>query len=199
MARLEEVKRARPQTYLYSYILQPHGHKAVGFKLKYEELGSPEYEDVLGFIRADTDLKIIFLDRDNLFERYVSHYVAVNVTGVTLVKSDQPTPDVQPIILDPLDIEKNFKEESGKKQRFRSLFSSHRSIETTYDKLATDTVPEMNRIYRFLSLPEHTATTTTKKILGGRLQNFIKNYDEILEYFSSTQYACYFEASSDSD
>lgn len=199
MGVLEEIKRTRPQTYLYSYILQPHNRKAVGFKLKYEELGSPEYAHVLDFIRADIDLKIIFLDRENLFERYVSHYVAVNVTGVTLVKSDQPTPDVRPITLDPSDIERNFQEESDKKQRFRALFSSHRSIETTYDRLATDTVSETNKIYRFLGLAEHTASTTTKKILGGRLANFIENYDEILDYFSGTQYARYFETGSGSN
>jgi LPS sulfotransferase NodH len=189
---LEEIRQARSQVYLYSYILHPHGKMTVGFKLKYEELGSPEYAGILDFIKADTDLKIIFLDRENLFERYVSHYVVVNVTGVTLVQSHQPRPEVRPIMLDPADIERNFKEELDKRQRFRALFSAHRSIETTYDKLVADTVPEMNRIYRFLDLGEHVAATTTKKVLDTQPASFIKNYAEILEYFSKTQYASYF-------
>jgi len=189
---LEAIRQARPQTYLYSYILHTHGKKAVGFKLKYEELGSPEYAQILDFIKADTDLKIIFLDRENLFERYVSHYVVVNVTGVTLIQSGQPNPAVRPITLDPADIERNFKEELDKRQRFRELFSSHRSIETTYDKLVADTVPEMNRIYRFLDLTEHVAVAKTKKILDTNLASFIENYAEILEHFSGTQYAQYF-------
>ena len=192
MNTLERIRHARPEVYLYSYILHPHGKKAVGFKLKYEELGSPDYARILDLIKSDTDMKIIFLDRENLFERYVSHYVAVNVTGVTLVQSNQPNPVVRPITLDPADIERNFKEEFDKKQRFRALFSAHRCIETTYDKLVVDTIPEMNRIYRFLGLAEHTAMTTTKKILDTQLASFIENYAEILEYFSGTQYARYF-------
>jgi len=164
----------------------------VGFKLKYEELGSPEYAQILDFIKADADLKIIFLDRENLFERYVSHYVVVNVTGVTFIQSGQPNPAVRPITLDPADIERNFKEELDKRQRFRELFSAHRSIETTYDKLVADTIPEMNRIYRFLDLTEHVAVAKTKKILDTNLASFIENYAEILEHFSGTQYAHYF-------
>ena len=68
MKTLEGIRHARPETYLYSYILHPHGHKAVGFKLKYEELGSRSYTRILDFVRADKDIKILFLDRENLFE-----------------------------------------------------------------------------------------------------------------------------------
>lgn len=195
MHKLEEIKHAWPETYLYSYILHPHEHQAVGFKLKYEELGSRRYRHILDFIRSDTNLKIVFLDRENLFERYVSHYVAIHVTGVTLVQSNQPVPEVRPIKLKPADIKRNFKEELDKRRRFRKVFSSHRSIETTYEKLVADTVPEMNRIYRFLGLPDHAAATTTKKILDTRMANFITNYAEILEYFSGTEYARYFAGS----
>lgn len=199
MKRLEAIRHARPETYLYSYILHPHGHQAVGFKLKYEELATRKYARILDHIKTDTDLKIVFLDRDNLFERYVSHYVAMHVTGVTLVQAHQPLPEVRPIRLKPRDIKRNFKEELDKRRHFRKLFASHRSIETTYEKLVADTVPEMNRIYRFLDLPEHAAATTTKKILDTRMANFITNYAEILDYFSGTEYARYFADSTHID
>lgn len=195
---LEGIRRADPRTYLYNYILDPHGHKAVGFKLKYEELTSPDYAKVLKLIRSDTDLKIIFLDRENLFERYVSHYVVMNVTGVTLVRSNDPKPKLRPITLQPDEIEKSFKDELKKKKYFRSLFCMHRSIETTYEQLIRDTGPEMNRIYGFLGLTEHAASTTTKKILDTNLASFITNYDEILDHFSGTRYARYFAENADS-
>ncbi len=57
---LDDIRHTRPETYLYSYILHSYGHKAVGFKLKYEELGSPEYTRHLDFIKADTDLKMSY-------------------------------------------------------------------------------------------------------------------------------------------
>ena len=192
MKKLEKIRHARPETYLYSYILHPHGHGAVGFKLKYEELSTRGYARILDYLKSDTDLKVVFLDRENLFERYVSHYVVMNVTGVTLVQSDQPLPEVRPIRLKPKDIKRNFEEELKKQRQFRMIFSAHRSVETTYEKLVTDTIPEMNRIYQFLGLPEHTATSKTKKILDNRLANIIVNYAEILDYFSDTEYARYF-------
>lgn len=189
---LEGVRRTDPRVYLYDYILNPHGYKAVGFKLKYEELSSPHYAQVLDLIRSDTDLKIIFLDRENLFERYVSHYVVMNVTGVTLIRSSDPKPKLRPITLQLAEIEQSFKDELKKREQFRALFSVHRSIETTYEKLSADTVAEMNRIYGFLGLTKHTASSTTKKILDTNLASFITNYDEILEHFSGTRYTYYF-------
>ena len=108
------------------------------------------------------------------------------------MQSGQRLPEVRPIRLNPKDIKRNFKQELEKRQQFRKVFSAHRSIETTYEKLVADTIPEMNRIYHFLGLPEHAAASKTKKILDTRTANFVENYSAILEYFSGTEYACYF-------
>lgn len=189
---LQDIRRDRPAFFLYNYILDSRGHKAVGFKLKYDELANPAYRDVLECVLQDGDLKIVFLDRENLFERYVSHHFA-GVTGVTLVHGGAKAPKVEPVRLDWRDMERNFQEQLARRDRFRKLFRSHRSIETTYEKLTINAPVEMAKVYKFLGVDEHHPATPTKKILSSDLRSLISNYDEVIAHFARSRFATFFQ------
>jgi LPS sulfotransferase NodH len=189
------LKDSEPLYFIYNHVLHPRGRQAVGFKLKYDELSTKPYRTILDIIRQDRDLKILFLDRENLFERYLSHRVA-DKTGVTLVtaRTPQAQPEMPVLTLDPVDMEKSFREELDRKAHFRRIFAGHRSIETTYEKLVADPTGEMDRIYAFIGVPPHAATTTTKKIVDRDLSRVVTNLPELKAHFAGTPFAVFFDA-----
>jgi hypothetical protein len=62
-----------PIRFLYKFVLDPDGKKAVGFKLKHDELVLPGYETVRNEIVSNRKLRIVHLRRNNLLRRYLSH------------------------------------------------------------------------------------------------------------------------------
>lgn len=185
------LKDEDPGYFLYKYVLHSHGHQAVGFKLKYDELATRSYRRIFAMVRRDRDLKIIFLDRENLLERYVSHRIA-DVTGVTLVNAKGKRPEIPVLTVAPRELELSFRQELVRRSRFRDAFAGHRIIETTYERLVADPVPEMNRIYTFIGVPAHAATTTTTKIVDSDLNKVVANLAELKAHFKGGPYAGYF-------
>src|SRR5207245_10681749 len=122
---LSAEKDRDPIKFLYKIVLDLQGKKAVCFKLKHDELVLPEYKVLRDEIVNDRDFRIIHLRRENLLRRYLSHYVANRVTGVTLVVRSQTIPEVQPVVLDPHDCKKDFETVLG---REKELQNSLRSI-----------------------------------------------------------------------
>ena len=185
------LRESEPAFFLYNYVLHAHGHQAVGFKLKYDELINNSYRSIFDTVRQDQDLKIIFLDRENLLERYVSHRI-VAATGVTIVNNKVIRPEIPELILNPRDLEQSFTEELSRKARFRAAFASHRSIETTYERLVADPLGEMNKIYAFIGVSPHVATTTTKKIIDSDIGLVVSNLPELKNYFIGSPFEAYF-------
>src|SRR5947207_8301059 len=106
--RMAAEKDRDPIKFLYKIVLDLQGKQAVCFKLKHDELARPEYKVLRDEIVNDRDFRIIHLRRENLLRRYLSHYIANRVTGVTWVVRSQAIPEVQPVALDPHDCQKAF-------------------------------------------------------------------------------------------
>ena len=187
------LKDKRPLYFLYNVVLYPQGHKAVGFKLKYDELDTRPYRHILKSLREDEDLKIVFLDRENLLERYVSHLVA-DLTGVTLVSGKAERPEIPTVKVDARDLERSFERELERKARFRRIFARHRAIETTYERLVADPAGGMAPIYAFLGVAPHVPSTHTKKIVDQNLSRVVSNYAELKRHFATKPYAAFFMA-----
>src|SRR5438128_1474284 len=95
--RMAAIRDRDPIKFLYKIVLDLQGKKAVCFKLKHDELIRPEYKVLRDEIVSDQDFRIIHLRRENLLRRYLSHYVANRVTGVTLVVRSQTLPNDEPM------------------------------------------------------------------------------------------------------
>src|SRR5881392_3736710 len=116
--RLSRERDSDPIKFLYKIVLDLQGRKAVCFKLKHDELVLPEYKVLRDEIVNDRDFRIIHLRRENLLRRYLSHYIANRVTGVTWVVRSQAIPEVQPVVLDPHDCQKDFETVLGREKEF---------------------------------------------------------------------------------
>ena len=84
----------------YKHFFDARGARACGFKLKYDEMVQPRWSDIRRLVEADTDIGIVFLHRDDLLQRYLSHQVVLRQTGVTNVPSGGDVPRIDPFEVD---------------------------------------------------------------------------------------------------
>src|SRR5205814_3567348 len=183
-----------PIRFLYKFVLDPDGKKAVGFKLKHDELVLPGYETMRNEIVSNRKLRIVHLRRNNLLRRYLSHYLAMHVTRVTFAVGAMPIPEVARIRLDPRECEKNFETILAREAEFAGLFAQHRGFHISYEDLVNGQSRKLNALLEFLGVPPRQLTTTTGKLGRDDLRQAIANFDELREYFSGTRFAEFFEA-----
>src|SRR5439155_20796837 len=89
-------------------VLDLLGKIFVVFQLNLNELVLPQYSRLRDESVNDLDFRIIHLWRRNLLRRYLSWYVAYNVTDVTVAVEVDAIPDMQPVRLDPRECQQNF-------------------------------------------------------------------------------------------
>src|SRR5947207_3404845 len=192
---LSAEKYRDPIRFLYKFVLDPDGKKAVGFKLKHDELVLPGYETVRNEIASNRNLRIVHLRRNNLLRRYLSHYIAANVTRVTLAVGEQSIPELPPIRLDPVDCERDFETTIIRQAEFTVLFAGHRSFSISYEQLISGERSQLDKLLRFLGVSTRELTTTTRRLGRDNLRSVIANYDELREYFCGSRFAEFFEDS----
>jgi hypothetical protein len=184
-----------PIRFLYKFVLDPDEKKAVGFKLKHDELVLPGYETVRNEIVSNRKLRIVHLRRNNLLRRYLSHYIAANITRVTLAVGEQSIPELPPIRLDPVDCERDFETTLIRQAKFTVLFAGHRSFSISYEQLISGERSQLDKLLRFLGVSARELTTTTRRLGRDNLRSVITNYDELREYFCGSRFAEFFEDS----
>jgi len=178
----EELARerfVRPEKVLYKYFFHAPGRKAVGFKLKYDEMVQPRWHEIRGLVERDRDIKIIFLHRENLLERYVSHQVVMHQTGVTNVHAGAAVPAVKPFKVDVKDCIADLTETQRRSAEFKRCFAGHRTVETTYERLVRSPQSESELLFSFLGVDAAPVEIGTEKIVRAPLQDLILNYAEV--------------------
>jgi LPS sulfotransferase NodH len=178
-AEVERERFTRPEKALYKYFFHAPGRKAVGFKLKFDELVQPRWHEVRGLLERDRDVKMIFLHRENLLERYVSHQVVMKQTGVTNVKSGEAVPEVRSFRVDLADCLRDLAETRRRTEEFRRAFAGHRSLDLGYEALTRAPQAECDRAFAFLGVDSAPVEVGTEKIVRRPLEELILNYDEV--------------------
>jgi hypothetical protein len=178
-AEVERERFTRPEKVLYKYFFHAPGKKAVGFKLKYDEMAQPKWHEVRGLIERDRDVKLIFLHRANLLERYVSHQVVMKQTGVTNVRSGEELPQVKPFRVDVRDCLADLAETRRRSEEFARAFAGHRAVHVTYEDLVRAPQAECDRIFAFLGVDAAPVEVGTEKIVRRPLEELILNYEEV--------------------
>ncbi len=193
--RLTTERDRDPVKFLYKIVLDLQGKKVVGFKLKHDELVLPQYSRLRDEIVNDLDFRIIHLWRRNLLRRYLSWYVANNVTHVTLAVEGDAIPDMQPVRLDPRECQQNFETTQKREEEFRQLFARHPNFSIAYEEIVTGEPGKLASLLDFLGVSQQKLTTTTKKLGTDSLRSSIANFDELRSYFAGSPFAGFFEES----
>ena len=191
--RMAAEKDRDPIKFLYKIVLDLQGKKAVCFKIKHDELVRPEYKVLRDEIVNDQDFRIIHLRRENLLRRYLSHYIANYVTQVTLAVRGQTVPEIQPVVLDPHDCERDFEKVLAREEEFAELFAQHPGFRISYEDMITPGSGKLQFLLDFMGVPRRELTTTTQKLGSGDLRKVITNFDELRSYFAGSPFSKFFE------
>ncbi|HEX5755547.1 MAG TPA: sulfotransferase [Arenimonas sp.] len=177
--QLLEIRTRTPVHFLYKFVLDARAREVVGFKFKYDEMLLEEHASLLDAIHCDTDIKIIFLWRENLLARHLSHAIVEKVTGVTMLRATDRDLDIPPIRIDIDALLSDIERQQQRRARFRRLFSMHRSLELGYESLLADPVTERGRLTDFLGVNEHPLAPATKKNVQRPIHEAISNFQEV--------------------
>src|ERR1043166_5707184 len=191
--RLSAERDRDPIKFLYKIALDLQGKKAVGFKLKHDELMLPEYKVLREEIADDRYFRIIHLRRENLLRRYLSHYIANQVTGVRLVVRGQTMPEMQPVALDPHESQKDFETVLAREKEFAELFAQHPGFSISYEEMIAPGAEKIQSLLDFIGVSRRELTTKTRKVGCDDLRQVIANFEELRTYFAGSPYAKFFE------
>lgn len=181
-----------PIAFLHDVVLDAGDRRAVGFKFKHEELLMRRWRKVRQAIVEDSDVRVVHLTRENLLERFLSAYVAVNVTHVYNVWEAEKRPPSTSLRLPRRACKKNFDVTLRRQDEFRDLFSEHATLEVTYEQLVADRAATLALVEEFLGIEVCDLDPVTQKLNNRSMRDVIENYAELEEYFAETRYASFF-------
>ncbi|CAG7857130.1 hypothetical protein MCAMS1_01859 [biofilm metagenome] len=186
---------------LYSFYSHVKGKRPVNYK-KHKQIKSIGIKDFLvtmerqscfDYFQQNTDIKIIYLHRDNILQRYISgvfmglsrtavSYKAMN-TGTTVLDTDE--------MLKKLNI---YEQETQRGKDFIGSLNGHKVLDIEYQDYLGD--PGATRrwnavIFDFLDIKPVTEMSEQRKINVKPLKESIENYDELLDAIRGTQYEKY--------
>lgn len=190
---LRRLRNAEPVRYLTDFVLNPGIYRSVGFKFKFEELSQPSWAAAVEHIAADRSLKILFLRRENLWRRFLSEYVAVNVTKMFNTNDKRyAQPDINieiPVGL----IDKSFARSRRWEKNYSKMFARHDRMDLTYEMLSRNYDGRIKQVQNFLDVPRREVRPTTVKLTEKSSKTMIKNIDDIRKHFSGTEFSQFFE------
>ena len=191
---LTKYRDSNQTAFLYKYVYDSQGHRRVGHKFKHEELLLPKFAETREALRRDTDIKIIHLRRENLFQRFVSAWVVNKVTGVTEIHSDDERPRVESVEIPPQACRDNFDQTGARYRFFQKFFSEHPVYELTYEQLVgAERGRFLMEVQSFLGVEPKSLTSQLKKVTTPSMRSIVNNYDELKEHFAASPYAVFFE------
>jgi hypothetical protein len=188
---LNEIKDQKPVRFLFDFVLYPGSYKAVGVKIKYEELGLPKWKAVFNAVVADRSIRIIHLTRENHLKRYISNYIATHITYVNVIFDEGQQPVVQPVTLSPeLCIEDIIATEKAE-NKFREYFKNHRVFDISYEQLIDIKDKKLNDLQHFLGVTPTKLQIKTKKVISDNLKDLLANYSDFQSAFIGTRFERY--------
>ena len=176
---LRKYRQEHPGAYLYDVCFNPAGHQCVGFKFKLEESLAEAYKHFRDLLVADTDVKIIHLQRKNILDKYISLQMTKQ-SGVFSIRSSKQRPKLQPFVIDIPDFIAYVREDRQRYDAAIELFGNHRCLDVTYEELCESRPEALARIQDFLGLPQANLATMMVKVIK-KNTDLVLNLDEVRE------------------
>lgn len=169
----------RPEKVLYKYFLHSPGKKAVGFKLKYDEMTQPRWHEVRGLVERDLDLKNPVPAPEE-----PARALRLPPGGDEADWSDQrqdrrgdPAGDaIQGGRPGP---PRRRGRNPAAHRRVQSSFAGRRVIKTTYERLVRAPHAESELLFTFLGVDTAPVAMGTEKIVRAPVQDVVINFSEV--------------------
>jgi hypothetical protein len=188
---LRERYRQGPLQFLRELGSYPAECKAVGFKIKYEELVRADYAWLLAWLKDHREVRVIHHRRENRLKRLISEITATKVHGVFNVQSERDLPPPTRVSLTVGECLDDFARTERREISFRDSFRDHPTLETTYEAVEGNRDGVGERLADFLGVAPARLTTPTLKINPDDVRLVLENYEELAEAFRGTPYGSY--------
>ena len=189
---LQAERAADPAQFLHTRVLQGAGHRAVGFKVLYEQMFE-RWPGLVEALVADRRIHVVHLVRRNGLKRFMSEYFVGTVTHKHSVLRHEPLPEIQPVTIHVPSLLQNLHFLEARKTTTREIFKSHPWHEITYEDSAEDDSPGLQVLLDFLQVPRAPLTVGTRKILPDELSHLIANLDEVRSALQDSPFAACLE------
>ena len=167
------------------------GKAIVGFKLFFfHNRDNPQQLRLWSHLQERRDLPILFLERRNPFDAYVSKMRAQQAQQWQATH-DQPVPkrhNERISLSFPLCVKYMANQLAGM-ECLRRQFSHHRSLPVTYEELAADTQGTLSRCFDFLGVDPVQVQARHVKMTTVAHADGVENYAELHEEFQRTYLA----------
>lgn len=167
----------------------PAGIGAVGFKLLYSHL-LRQRSPLEAMIRNNPDILVIWLDRRNRLEAYLSRLVA-RQTKVYFIHNARPVPQVPPVTIDIETCERSLKMLEVAHQTIGDILEGSNCLRLHYEDLVDAPDQSGARMCDFLGVEDQPLAHTARKLAQGSLRERIANYDQLQAHFHGTRWECY--------
>ena len=173
--KLLEQYRQGPRQFLRELGQYPPECKAVGFKIKYEELVLADYAWLLEWLKDHREIRVIHHRRENRLKRLISVITATQVHGVFNVRSERDLPAAAKVRLTVGECLDDFARTEGREIAFREYFRDHAMLETTYEAVVGNHDGVRERMADFLGVAPARLTTPTLKINPDDVREVLEN------------------------
>ncbi|MEM9567257.1 MAG: hypothetical protein AAF974_03030 [Cyanobacteria bacterium P01_E01_bin.34] len=198
--RLLYLRKQYPVEFLERFIFTGYQDSvhAMGFKLFPEQLEFPYMAPVWDWIEANTDIKIIFLTREDLLAYYTSFVLALKTklwgvaTPKQLAKAEkerQKNPTVR------LEYDKclaAFEKRKRLNDYALDRCKNHDILKVSFEDVTSDLNRSLLRSQEFLGLEPQELKVRTKRQQVRPMSDVISNYQELKEQFASTEWSYLF-------
>ncbi len=171
---------------------QQHGEAAVGFKLMHHHASAPG-SLAWDLLRADAELCVVHLWRDDYLRTLVSEHVASR-TGIWNILGEGPLPDeVEPFALEVEQCRATFEQLDHWLARARDWFGGHPLLELEYARdLEQGFQVTIERVFALLDLPAVAIQKKLLKLSRRSPREQLSNFHELRAAFADTRYARFF-------
>jgi len=188
------LRQHHPVEFLNEVIFRPNYQdyvKGVGFKLHPQQLLKySKWKSIWPELAGLKNLKIINLRRENLLRSYVSGEIAKK-TGVYLIAHQ----DKREMVKIQINSGKWHKYMTAREQEqidFKRRFNHHAIYNMTYERLIDNRTEELEKVQKFLNLPEHDLSARLVKQNPYPLNEIITNFDELKREHANTEWSHFF-------
>jgi LPS sulfotransferase NodH len=184
--------RSDPNKFLEAEVFRrwPRRYEAVGFKLFYYHARQRRFSEVWDHLRADRDIRIVHIRRQNILKQYLSLKIAhaTDVWSVTTTPLHEPAA----IRLDAEECCRHFEFVREAEAACARFFGHNHVLDIFYEDLTEDEDRAVRRVQNFLGIRREKLTATLVRQRKATLPRAIANFEELKGAFIGTSWEPFF-------
>jgi len=175
--------------YLSDFYSQDVPFKLIGFKLINHHLPLGRQDDVWNYLTEHTEIKIIYMQRENMLEKVCSRIRMGKIGHVHIDKQI----DAIPFMILENELEKEIKLLEMVHPAMHKILKSHQVFQVEYGQICSDFQGCMRGVFEFLGVSSDIKMKPKlTKIATLSPNEEILNYQELKTHFMETKYGKYF-------